>query len=96
MVTGGADAVARRPDVEWVELDGEAVVYDPTSETLHRLNAGATAVWAACDGSGSVDEIVGAVRGAYAGSADAIAEDVRALILRFRRAGLLAGPRAPA
>jgi hypothetical protein len=41
----------RRPDVEWLELDGEAVLYDPTAHALHRLNTGATAVWAASDGT---------------------------------------------
>jgi hypothetical protein len=39
---------ARRPEVEWVELDGEALLYDPTTQVLHRLNRGAAAVWAAC------------------------------------------------
>jgi len=83
------DVPARRPDVEWVELDGEAVLYDPTVSMLHRLNRGAAAVWAACDGIVSSDEITRAIAGARAGSSQEIARDVSAAINRLRRLGLL-------
>ena len=85
----GSDVPARKPDVEWVEIEGEAVVYDPAASMLHRLNRGAAAVWAACDGIDSSDEIVGAIAGAHAGSPEEIARDVPAVINRFRRLGLL-------
>jgi hypothetical protein len=78
-----------RSDVEWVELDGEVVVHDPRARTLHRLNATATAVWTACDGAASVVEIVRAVQEYYAGPRDGIARDVRSIIQRFRRLGLV-------
>lgn len=80
---------ARRPDVEWVELDGEAVLYDPAAHMLHRLSPEAASVWAACDGQASVENIVRAISDAYAGSPQAIASDVPAAIDRFRRLGLL-------
>jgi hypothetical protein len=80
---------ARRPEVEWVELDGEAVLYDPTTQVLHRLNRGAAAVWAACDGTSSADEITRAIDDAYSGPRGAIARDVPAVISRFRGLGLL-------
>jgi hypothetical protein len=80
---------ARRPGVEWVELDGEAVLYDPTTQVLHRLNRGAAAVWAACDGTSSADEIIRALDDAHSGSRRAIARDVPAVINRFRGLGLL-------
>jgi hypothetical protein len=38
--SGEADPPARRPDVEWVELDGDVVLYHPTLHMLHRLNTG--------------------------------------------------------
>jgi hypothetical protein len=82
----------RRRDVEWVELDAEAVLDDPSADTLHRLNAGAAAVWAACDGSASVARIVAAVRRTYSGSPIAIDRDVRTVIARLRRLGLLQKP----
>jgi Coenzyme PQQ synthesis protein D (PqqD) len=79
----------RRTDVEWVVLDGEAVLYDPGTHMMHRLNAGAGAVWAACDGTASADEITRAIEDAYSGSHDAIARDVPAVIENFRQLGLL-------
>lgn len=84
-----ADTPARRSDVEWVELDGEAVLYDPRSQTLHQLNAGAAAVWAALDGSTTTSQITHLIEGAYQGAKDAIARDVAAVIRRFRRSNLL-------
>jgi len=84
-----ADRPTRRPDVEWVTLDGEAVLYDPTGDSLHRLNAAATAVWAACDGRATPAEIIRVMNGTYEGSPRAIARDVPAVIDRFRRLGLL-------
>jgi hypothetical protein len=83
------DRPTRRSDVEWVSLDGEAVLYDPDAQMLHRLNPEAAAVWAACDGISSQDEIISAIDAAYAGSPRTIAHDVPAAINRFRRLGLL-------
>jgi Coenzyme PQQ synthesis protein D (PqqD) len=84
-----ADRPTRRPDVEWVTLDGEAVLYDPTGHTLHRLNAAATAVWAACDGTAPSDRITSAIENAYSGPPGEIARDVPVVIDRFRRLDLL-------
>lgn len=75
MITFGP---ARRADVEWVELDGDAVLYDPAAHVLHRLNPEAAAVWAACDGRTTAEGIIGAIDDAYAGSSEAIARDVPA------------------
>jgi Coenzyme PQQ synthesis protein D (PqqD) len=85
----GSDVPARKPDVEWVELEGEAVLYDPEVSMLQRLNRGAAAVWAACDGIDSSDEIARAIAGAHAGSPEEITRDVPAVINRFRRLGLV-------
>jgi hypothetical protein len=55
------DAVASRPrprdGVASVTLDGEAVLYDGTTKTLHHLNAAATLVWLHCDGHRTVATI---------------------------------------
>ena len=82
-----ADIPERRPDVEWVEVDGEAVLYDTAVRKLHRLNAGAAAVWAACDGAATTDEIASVLADAYV--APQVAGDVRAIIAQFRRLNLL-------
>jgi hypothetical protein len=83
------DFPARRVDVEWVELDGEVVLYDPTTQVLHHLNPGAAVVWASCDGSTSVAQIMREIDDAYIGRRHEIARDVRTVISRFRRLGLL-------
>jgi hypothetical protein len=58
-----AENPSRRPDVEWVELDGEAVLYDPTQLTFDRLSRGGAAVCAACDGTVSSEQIIKGDRG---------------------------------
>ena len=83
------DTPTRRADVEWVELDGEAVVYDPRAHAMHRLNLSAAAVWAACDGTASTDRIIDAFESMFAEPRGAIATDVRAIIEQFRRLSLL-------
>ena len=89
---GDTDLLARRPDVEWTELDGETVLYDPRANMMHSLNASAAAVWVACDGTAAADEIVRAMETDYSGDRSEIARDVRAIIERFRRQGLLDRP----
>jgi Coenzyme PQQ synthesis protein D (PqqD) len=84
-----ADGPARRPDVEWVTLDGEAVLYDPTAHALHRLNTSATAVWAACDGTAPLGRITTAIEDVYSAPPGEIAREVPAVIAQFRRLGLL-------
>ena len=86
------DRPVRRPDVEWVDLDGEVVVYDGATETLHRLNGSAARVWAACDGSQSVDQLVRFMQAAFADTGDAIEGDVRRLLRQLGRLGLLEVP----
>jgi Coenzyme PQQ synthesis protein D (PqqD) len=87
--SSGAAVPARRPDVEWVELDEDAVLYDPSAHTVHRLNSTAATVWKACDGNASEIEIARAIERVYPGSDDAIARDIAAVIARFRRLNLL-------
>jgi len=57
-----------------VELDGEAVVFDPDTLDVHRLNPTATLVFRFLDGSGTVDELADDVAAAF----DAPVDDVRA------------------
>ena len=82
----------RRADVEWVELDDEAVLHDPLGQALHRLDRGARAVWVACDGTSPIGQIVRAVQETYVGPRSEIERDVRGVIERFRCLGLLEVP----
>lgn len=47
----------RRDDVHVEELDGEAVLYDPRTGAIHRMDAVAYSVWTACDGSRTCDDV---------------------------------------
>jgi hypothetical protein len=81
--------IARRADVEWEELDGEMIAYDPRSATFHRFNTTATAVWCACASTGSIAEIVHLMRSAYAAPAGEIERDVRRAVDTFLAQGLV-------
>jgi hypothetical protein len=39
------------------ELDGELLVYDVTADKAHSLNATSAAVWKACDGASTVEDL---------------------------------------
>lgn len=46
----------------WVRREGDqTAVYDPETTTLHMLNASALAIWEACDGETTLEEIIEAV-----------------------------------
>ena len=63
--TSGGESVPSRPvrrgDV-WVRREGsETAVFDPDTGQLHMLNASALAIWEACDGETTPDEIISAL-----------------------------------
>lgn len=72
-----------------IELDGEAVVYDEDNGNLHHLNPPAALVFSLCDGSGTARELSADIAEGYGMPAAEVERDVRRLLLRFRRAGLL-------
>lgn len=51
----------RRTDVVVRSTPNQQAVYDPVTDTLHRLNSTAMAIWQACDGETSLNELVEAV-----------------------------------
>lgn len=81
-----------RDDVTFVELDGEAVVYDEKNGALHQLNASATIVWSLCDGATSKEEISEAIAEAFSLSATDVLVQVREVLDVFGRAELLEAP----
>jgi PqqD family protein of HPr-rel-A system len=83
-----------RDDLTVVELDGEAVIYDDRSGDLHHLNATATVVAELCDGRATVRELSADIAGAFGVPRDEVEQQVRILLRRLRRAGLLAGNEA--
>ena len=78
-----------RSDLTLVELDQEAVVYDPLSGLVHYLNPMASLVFQLCDGTATVKETTADLAEANEVEPEAIAADIRALIKQFREAGLV-------
>lgn len=78
-----------RGDLTLVELDQEAVVYDPLSGLVHYLNPMASLVFQLCDGTATVKETVADLAEANEVEPDAIGADVRRLIKQFRDTGLV-------
>jgi PqqD family protein of HPr-rel-A system len=72
-----------------VTLDGEAVVYDPATGDLHHLNPTATVVFALCDGTASIPELATEIAETFGEPPTEIEAQVRRLLLRLRRQGLL-------
>jgi PqqD family protein of HPr-rel-A system len=78
-----------RPDLTWVEIDGEAVIYDEGTGRLHHLNPTATIVFSHCSGDATIKEFTAAIADAFGVGPDDVEGEIRSLIRAFRRAGLL-------
>lgn len=78
-----------RGDLTLVELDQEAVVWDPLSGLVHYLNPMASLVLQLCDGSATVKETVADLADANEVEPAAIDADVKKLVKQFRDAGLV-------
>ena len=78
-----------RNDLDVVEIDGEAVIYDKRTGGVHHLNTTAALVFSVCDGTGTVGDLAADIGAVYGVSSDAVERQVRTLVRRFRKAGLL-------
>jgi hypothetical protein len=85
-----------RPDLDVVEVDGEAVVYDGDARTVHHLNQSAALVFSLCDGMSTVAQIAEAIADVYEMPQDEVLAQVKPLVADLRRLRLLAGGRARA
>ena len=84
------DRPRRRADIVLRELGTEAMLYDPAADRVVRLNATAQRIWACCDGTRDVADIVATLRAAFKVAAEAELEaDVRRTLQAFAEAGLL-------
>ena len=76
----GAEVVLRRSaDLEWLEVDGEAVVWHRRHEQLHRLDPIGTLVFQLCDGVTPLGVTVREL-GETFGRPQRVAEDVHELV----------------
>ena len=78
-----------REDVTLVELDQEAVVYDPLSGLVHYLNPMASLVLQLCDGSTTVKETIVELAEAQEVEPDVLEKPIRSLVADFRKVGIV-------
>lgn len=78
-----------RTDLAVVELEGEAVVYDPVANELFQLNPTATVVFNLLDGTETMKDIAAAISEAVGVPEDEVERQVRALQSDFRKRGMI-------
>lgn len=84
--------IPRRGDsVHTVEIDGEAVLLDQSSNRLLHLNATACVVWACIDGHSSLEEIAADLAVGLGASRDTVVAETIELVRMLGGEGMLAG-----
>jgi hypothetical protein len=71
------------------ELDGEALVYDPTCGAVHRFNGIVLFVWTVCDGTRNTAQIIDLVTNSYSTEWNEAEEHVKRVLAEFHSLGLL-------
>jgi hypothetical protein len=72
--------------------DGELGLYDPATNEMLLLNASATAVWACCDGSATVAEIVAEIVEVFGVDPVVVRSQVHGLVGEWSRRKFLESP----
>lgn len=80
-----------RTDVASVEIDGDVVLYDERTGNLHAMNPSAGVVWARCDGSASVGQLIDELGRDFPVERSVLAADVVSLVRHLARLGVLEG-----
>jgi hypothetical protein len=81
-----------REDLDVVDVDGEAVVYDPVGRDVHYMNHSAALVFGLCDGASTAREISSAIAEVYEMPVDDVYRQVRELLKGLRSKELLERP----
>lgn len=87
----GRATPARASTVTGVELDGEAVLYESVTESIHQLNITATLVWNCLDGCLRLEDLADGIAAAVDAEPEAVRHDVVAVVRQFAAQGLLEG-----
>ena len=73
------------------ELDDEVLLYDPSVDRSHRLNACATFIWRHCDGSQSTSDIAQRLTEAFDVAFEVALQDTEQAICRLVEENILTG-----
>lgn len=71
---------AQAPECLLEDMDGELLLYNPTTATTLHLNNSSAVVWELCNGERSLGDIVAALEEAFPGQAEQIKEDVAQVV----------------
>jgi hypothetical protein len=78
-----------REGLALVDIDGDALVYDPETEGIHHLNPTAAVVFQLTDGKATVAETTRDMAKAFNAPVDAVAKDVSEVMRELRKLDLL-------
>lgn len=67
----------------------QTAVYDPETTRLHMLNPSALAIWEACDGETTIDELIDALIELTDADSTRATDDVTVALRDLREAGLV-------
>ena len=84
-----ASVVRGKGDLAAVEFDGELVLYDEHTASVHHLNPTASVVWQCLDGDASLAAIARDLSMAYSVDEAVVVQDVLDVVQQFARMGLL-------
>jgi hypothetical protein len=71
------------------DVDGDFILHDDRSGSVHRLNSVAAVIWQLCDGSREPGEIATEVAGVFGQPVAEVSHDVDAILTRFADTGLI-------
>lgn len=91
--TRGMRPRRRERDLEFLEIEGEIVIYDELDDSIHQLNPTASMIWQACDGSATIVELAGEFSEASGLPHSQIERDVAAAVRDLAAAGLMQVPK---
>ncbi len=87
----GSFVPVRKGSVASSELDGEAVLLDTDTGSVHLLDSIGSVVWSCFDGSATLAELARDLAEAFSAEPDRVYSDVLALARQLGRQGLLVG-----
>lgn len=78
-----------RKNLLFRELDDGGVIYEPQSETIHSLNSTSAYIWALCDGTYSIKDIINSVQKNFKEFEADPEKEVYCILEKFQKLGLL-------
>ena len=78
-----------REDLSFEELDGEIVIFDPSTQLTHRLNHSAALIFLSCDGKTPLAEIRSLYQNSFQLPDDVADRDVRFVIENLSKSSIV-------